>query len=149
MTAAASERSRVRPGVRGVDRDWSQEGVTLIEVVVAIVVLAIGLLAVAGMAGAVATQTRMGGGVTGQAAAGQDVLEELQTKGYDHPDLAAGSSGTRQVTVSSRTYTVSYEVTQAATDLKEVVAVVESTRELPADTVRTLVARMPGPAPIP
>lgn len=126
-----------------------EAGVTLIELMIAMVLLAFGLLAVAGMAGAVAMQTRMGGNVLGQTSAAQDVLEELQTKGYGHSDLAAPSSGTRQVTVASRTYTVTYEVNQVGTDLKEVVVVAEATRELPADTLRTLVSRMSGPAPLP
>lgn len=126
-----------------------EAGVTLIELMIAMVLLAFGLLAVAGMAGAVATQTRMGGNVFGQTSAAQDVIEEFQTKGFGHTDLADGSSGTRQVTVSSHTYTVSYEVTQVGPDLKEVVVVAEATRELPADTLRTLVARMSGPAPLP
>jgi len=126
-----------------------EAGVTLIEVMVAMVILAFGLLAVAGMAGAVAMQTRMGGNVTGQTAAGQEVLEELQTKGYLHSDLAVGTSDTRQVTLASHTYTVTYRVNSAGTDLKEVVAVVEGTRDLPPDTLRTLVARMSGPPPIP
>ena len=119
-------------------------GMTLIEVLVAMVILAFGLLAVAGMAGAVAMHTRMGGNVTGQTAAGQEVVEELQTKGYSHPDLAAGTSGTRQVTVASHTYTVDYDVNLIGTDLKEIVAVVERTRDLPPDTVRTLVSAMAG-----
>jgi len=123
--------------------------VTLIEVMVAMVLLAFGLLAVAGMAGAVATQTRMGGNVTGQTAAGQEVLEELQTKGFGHADLASGATGSRQVTVASHTYTVTYRVSSAGADLKEVVAVTEATRDLPPDTLRTLVARMGGPPPIP
>lgn len=136
--------------VRNLARSRAGErGVTLIEVMVAMVLLAFGLLAVAGMAGAVATQTRMGGNVTGQTAAGQEVLEELQTKGFGHSDLALGTTGTRQVTVASRTYTVTYRVSSAGSDLKEVVAVTESTRDLPPDTLRTLVARMGGPPPIP
>lgn len=126
-----------------------ESGLTLIEVMIALVVLAFGLLAVAGMAGAVAMQTRMAGSVTGQTAAGQEVLEELQSKGYGHSDLAAGSSGSRQVTVSSWTYTVNYQVSQAGTDLKEVIAVVDGTRDLPPDTMRTLVARMTAPPAIP
>lgn len=132
-----------------------ESGVTLIEVMIALVVLAFGLLAVAGMAGAVAMQTRMAGSVTGQTAAGQEVLEELQMKGYGHSDLTPtplGSeppAGTRQVTLSSWTYTVDYYVESVGTGLKEVVAVVEGTRDLPPDTVRTLVARMDGPPPIP
>lgn len=143
------DRSRA-PGDRSApDGREAEAGVTLIEVMVAMVILAFGLLAVAGMAGAVATQTRMGGNVTGQTAAGQDVLEELQTKGFGHPDLATGTSDTRQVTVNSRTYTVTYQVNSAGTNLKEVVAVVEGTRDLPPDTLRTMVALMSAPPPIP
>lgn len=152
MSQPAEETRTDGPRSRGVVRvggSGCEAGVTLIEVMVAMVILAFGLLAVAGMAGAVAMQTRMGGSVTGQTAAGQEVLEEFQTKGYGHTDLAPGSAGTRQVTVASYPYTVSYEVTQAGTDLKEVEAVVEATRELPADTMRTYVARMGGPPPIP
>lgn len=134
---------------RGRGAPSGEAGVTLIELMIAMVLLAFGLLAVAGMAGAVATQTRMGGNVVGQTSAAQDVLEELQTKGYGHSDLAAGSSGTRQVTVSSHTYTVSYRVTQVQPELKEIVAVSESTRDLPPDTLRTLVSQMSGPAPLP
>lgn len=126
-----------------------EAGVTLIEVLVAVIILAIGLLAVAGLAGAVATESRMAGSVTGQAAAGQEVLEELQMKGYSHADMDVGDKGTRQVTISSYTYTVNYEVFSAGTDLKEVVVEVEGTMKLPPDTMRTLVVRSDGPDPIP
>lgn len=128
---------------------FGEAGVTLIEVLVAVIILAIGLLAVGGLAGAVATESRMAGSVTGQAAAGQEVLEELQMKGFSHPDMDVGDQGTRQVEMSSYTYTVSYEVFSAGTDLKEVVVEVEGTRELPPDTLRTLVVRSDGPDPIP
>lgn len=128
----------------------AEAGLTLIEVLVAIMILAVGLLAVAGMAGAVASHTQMGGNLTGQAAAGQEVLEEFQMKGFGHTDLAVGSTGTRKVVVSSMIYTVTYRVNSTAwADLKEVVAVVEGTRELPPDTLRTMVARMGSPAPLP
>lgn len=124
--------------------EFGEAGVTLIELLVAIVILAVGLLAVAGMTGAVATQTRMGGSVTGQTAAAQEVLEDVQAM-----DFADVQSGTRQVTVGSHTYTVDSQVNALRTNLKEVVAVVEGTRELPPDTFRTLVARMDPPPPIP
>lgn len=124
-----------------------EAGVTLIELLIAVVILAIGLLAVAGMAGAVATQTRMAGSVAGQTAAGQEVLESLQLKGYADTALDLGSHGPRQVDMNSYTYSVNYTVTQQATDLKRVTAVVQSTRELPPDTMRTLVARMDTVAP--
>lgn len=124
-----------------------EAGVTLIELMIALFVLAVGLLAVAGMAGAVATQTRMAGSVTGQTAAGQEVLETLQVKGYADPALNLGSHGPKQVSMNSYTYSVNYTVTQEATDLKKVTAVVEGTRELPPDTMRTLVARMDTVAP--
>lgn len=124
-----------------------EAGVTLIELMIALFVLAVGLLAVAGMAGAVATQTRMAGSVAGQTAAGQEVLESLQVKGYADPALNLGQHGPLQVSMNSYTYSVNYDVTQEASDLKRVTAVVESTRELPPDTMRTLVARMDTVAP--
>lgn len=119
-----------------------EAGMTLVEVLIALVILAVGLLAIAGMSGAVAMQTRMGGSVTGQTVAGQEVLESLQMKGYDDPALDLGSHSSRTVRVNSYTYTVGYSVTQEATDLKKVTAVIEKTRELPTDTMRTLVASM-------
>lgn len=127
-----------------------EAGLTLIEVLIAVMVLAVGLLAVAGMAGAVASETQMGGNVTGQTAAGQDVLEELRMRDFAHADLAPGTEEARHVTVASRTYTVTYEVsTVIAGELREVAAVVEATRDLPPDTLSTLVARTKAPAPIP
>ena len=111
---------------------------TLVEVLVALVVLAFGLLAMAAMTGAVATQARMAGSVTGQTAAGQQVLEQMHSE-----DFSTLSGGSRQVTVSSYTYTVDYSVNATGNpDLKEVVAVVDETRDLPPDTMRTLVASM-------
>lgn len=136
-----------RPGRAG--SASGEAGVTLIEVLVAVIILAVGLLAVAGLAGAVASESRMAGSVTGQAAAGQEVLEELQMKGYSHPDMDVGDTGTRQVEMSSYTYTVTYEVFSAGPDLKEVVVEVEGTMELPPETLRTLVVRSDGPDPIP
>lgn len=135
-------RTAARAGA--VRSELGEAGVTLIELLVAIVILAVGLLAVAGMTGAVATQTRMGGSVTGQTTAAQEVLEDVQVM-----DFADVQSNTRRVTVGSYTYTVDYQVNNLRTNLKEVVAVVEGTRELPADTFRTLVAQMDPPPPIP
>lgn len=119
-----------------------EAGVTLIEVLIAIVVLAVGLLGVAAMTGAVAMQTRMAGTVAGQTAAGQEVLESLQMKGYDHPDLAAGSTGADTVEVNNWSYPASYRVTQETTNLKRVTVVVQGTRDLPPDTMWTLVSGM-------
>lgn len=124
-----------------------EAGVTLIELMIALFVLAVGLLAVAGMAGAVATQTRMAGSVAGQTAAGQEVLESLQVKGYADTAMTTGYHNPRQVDMNSYTYNVEYTVTLEATDLKRVTAVVQGTRELPPDTMRTLVARMDTVAP--
>lgn len=125
-----------------------EAGVTLIELMIALFVLAVGLLAVAGMAGAVATQTRMAGSVAGQTAAGQEVLESLQVKGFNaSPEMDTGQHGPLEVSMNSYTYNVEYTVTLEATDLKRVTAVVQGTRELPPDTMRTLVARMDTVAP--
>lgn len=144
-TPGREGRCEAKAGAAGPELgELDEAGVTLIELLVAIFLLAVALLAVAGITGAVATQTRMGGSVTGQTAAAQEVLEDVQTM-----DFADVQPDTRQVTVGSYTYTVDYQVSDLRANLKEVVAVVEATRELPADTFRTLVARMDPPPAIP
>ena len=131
------------------EQDTASPGFTLVEMLIALMVLAVGLLAVAGIAGAVAGQTRMSGSVTGQTAAGQAVLEDLQMRAYGDTALTTGSH-TRDVNVASHTYSVDYSVTElTANRLKEVSAVVGRTLELPPDTMRTLVYRADGPATLP
>ena len=114
----------------------SESGMTLIEILVAVFVLTVGLLAVAAMTGAVATQTRTAGSLTGQAAAGQQVLEALRMQGY--ASLTPGTQGTRQVTVNSHSYTVTYAIASGGTGLKEIEVRIDGTRDLPPDTMSTL-----------
>lgn len=137
MSPSYSDRPHLAPPRRQFARASGDEsGLTLIEVLIAIIVLAIGLLAMAAVTGAVAMQTRMAGSVAGQTAAAQETLEQLHML-----DFGALSPGTDTVTVNSHDYVVDYWINPLTNpDLKEVVVRVEGTRDLPPDTMSTLVA---------
>ena len=67
--------TKVRPG--------SKEGFTIVEILVAVVVLSIGILAVATMAGSAVTQVRRGFNITNSTLAAQQVLDRYLMLPFD------------------------------------------------------------------
>lgn len=126
---------RVR-GPRGDGGPGGEGGFGLVEALVSAVILSVGLLAVGGLALSVAGQTRLASIRTGQAMAGQQVLEDLVTR--DYPAIVA-VGGDTTVTVGGRTYTVGRAVTEISAGYARVEIAVEGAGALGPDTVVTFV----------
>ncbi len=97
----------------------SARGIGLAEVLVAMTLMGVGMLAVAGISMQVATQNRWSNWQTDQSLAAQEVLERVQRAGFD-----AAVSGTDTVTVGNRTYNVQRTVTTIGNRVKEVTVTV-------------------------
>lgn len=113
-------------------------GFGLVEALVAAVVLAVGLLAVGGIALSVAAQTRRAAIRTDQTLAGQQILEATVNQSFDQ--IGSGSQDTT-LTVGGRDYTVSRYVTAAGFRTKQVEIVVSGAGDVGEDTLRTTVRR--------
>ena len=120
-----------------------EAGFGLVEVLIAAVVLAVGLLAVAGIALGVAAQTQGAALATDQALAGQQVLEVSVVGGY-----AALPTGTKDTTVAlgDAGYRVTRTVTQVGTRLKRVEVRMPGRGASPEESMMTYLHR-PEPAP--
>lgn len=101
-----------------------EAGFGLVEVLVALSILAFGLLAVAGLTWGVASQTREAAVRTSQTLAAQQVVDAMVARGYDA--LSPGTSDTT-VVVGDRSYTVTREVAQAGQDLRRLTVTVAGT----------------------
>lgn len=136
----SGRRGRRRPRPRS-----GEAGLGLIEVLIALTIFAIGMLAVAGLGLSVGAQTNWSVWQTDQSLAAQQVLERIQREGYD-----AAASGTETVTVGNRNYTVSRTVTQIGPRVKEVSVTVSTTRATDRGVPpRTFVTRLYEPRPLP
>lgn len=83
---------RIRKNIsRQRNRRKKEEGSALIEVVVAISILAFGLLAIASMQVAAIRGNSFAGNVTEGACLAADRLEKLMSLSYTHSDLSAGN----------------------------------------------------------
>lgn len=125
-TGAARQRAG---GTDPRDRLRDVAGLGLIEVITAMVILSIGVLAVAGLTVQVGTQNRLSTWQTDQSLAAQQVMESMQRRGY-----AAAVGGTDTVTVGSRTYVVTSTVSVPANRVKQVRLTVQSPGGGPART---------------
>lgn len=123
-------RSEKAPG-RGLDGD---AGFGLVEALIAFVILAVGLMAVAGIALSVAAQTHGAASTTAQSLAGQQVLEVTVTS--DFSAVAVGSKDTT-ISVGDRSYTVTRTVEQPNPRTKKVTVVVPGTSDQPDETMLT------------
>jgi Tfp pilus assembly protein PilV len=115
------DRGRTGPGRPGAPPDGEgpadDAGFGLVEALIAFVILAVGLLAVAGIALSVAAQTRGAASTTAQSLAGQQVLEVTATS--DFGAVAVGTKDT-SVTVGNRTFTVTRTVDQPSARTKKI-----------------------------
>lgn len=122
-----------RPEVGPDDVTRSEAGFGLTEVIVALLILAVGMLAVAGIAANVGTVTQAGTVRTEQSMAGTQVLGVIRDEGYD-----AATDGSTVVGIGERDYTVEWTVTQVAPRVKEVEAVVSGMGPVGPDTMLDL-----------
>lgn len=114
-------------------------GFGLVEALIAFVLLAVGMLAIAGIALSTAAQTRTASDVTQQALATQQAMEIWMTTPFSEVP-----TGTRDTTVSidGRDFTVTRSVAQIGPRVKEIEATVAGegdTRQ------RTMVSRLNDP----
>lgn len=137
-----SARRAARPGGRPAA---GEAGLGLIEVMIAITIFAIGMLAVAGISLSVGAQTNWAVWQTDQSLAAQQVLERVQREGY-----SLATSGTETVTVGNRTYSAARTVTQVSSRVKEISVTVSTTREWDRGVPpRTFVTRLYEPRALP
>ena len=116
-------------------------GFGLIEVLVALTILAVGLLAVAGLTWSVARQTREAAIRTERTLAARQVLEAMADRGF--AALTPGTSDTTLV-VGKRSYTVRRAVSQEGTELKRLSATVPATAGMQGRAFSTLLDRDRG-----
>lgn len=107
-------------------------GLGLIEVLVSMILLSVGMMAIAGISLQVGTQNRLSMTQTDQSLAAQQVMEALQRSGY-----AATTSGTDTVSVGTRTYLVTRTVTTPTQRVKLVQLTVTSQSGLSTPRVFT------------
>lgn len=116
-----------------------EAGFGLVEALVAVVVFAVGMLAVAGVAlqvGQLATLTTV---ASDQTMAAEQTFDALREGDFD-----VMGSGTGALQVGNQTYSIERDVTQLSSDTKEVVAVVSGVDPIRPDTFRTVLHRPTG-----
>lgn len=115
-----------------------EAGFGLVEVLAALTILSVGLLAVAGLTWGVARQTRQAAIRTEQTLAAQQVLEAMITRGY--AELALGTSDTTLL-VGESEYAVTRRVTREGAHLKRLGATVTGRDGVSERTFATLLDR--------
>lgn len=132
MTKSTADTVGKGDGTRRPSRLASEDGFGLVEALVALIILAVGLLAIAGIALSVSAQARAGVNTTGQVLAGQQVLEAMVQAGY-----GSVPTGDTTVTVGNRTFTVGRSITATGTRWQEIEVRVEGIGDQPAETLMT------------
>lgn len=122
-----------------------QGGFGLVEALIAFVILAVGLLAIAGIALSVAAQTQGAAGTTARSLAGQQVLEVTASAGYG--GVAVGTTDTT-IAVGNRTFTVTRTVEQPTIGTKKVTVQVPDGGDASYETMVTYLSQ-PQNAPLP
>ena len=107
-------------------------GLGLIEVLVAMIILSVGMMAIAGISLQVGTQNTLSTSQTDQSLAAQQVMESLQRAGY-----AAATSGVDTVSVGNRQYVVTRAVTTPNSRVKLVQLTVTSRNGIASPRVYT------------
>lgn len=130
-----------RGGASGAATTDARAGFGLAEALVALVVLSAGLLAVAGIALAVSSQTRAGANTTARVLAGQQVLESMVEAGY-----GSVPTGDTTVIVGNRTFTVSRSIAASGVRWQEIRVRVGAAGDPGTETLGTRV-HAPRPPP--
>lgn len=104
----------------------TDEGFTLIEVMVALVIFAFGILAVLGMQVTAIRGGYQAQNITKAASAGANKIEELVSKSYDHSDLTIGTHSPAPVDGKPTVeWTVSSPTSTQLTDTKAILLTVK------------------------
>jgi type IV pilus assembly protein PilV len=101
----------------------NQKGFTLIEVLVALVILTVGLLGVTAMQITAIRGNHFSGNLTRATVLAQNKLEELKHLPYYDTKLSSGQSP-QQLTDSGIVYTIQYDVAALGTTMKNITATV-------------------------
>jgi prepilin-type N-terminal cleavage/methylation domain-containing protein len=123
------------------DRIADERGFGLVEALIALTILAIGLVAVCGLSLATAAQARIANWRTRQATAAQIVLEDVQKDGWDSAVSRADT-----VSLSGHDYTVTIGVTDISSRVKQVTVVVRGVGDMDS---RIFTTRLYKPRPLP
>lgn len=118
-----------------------ERGFGMVEALVALVILSVGLLAIAGIAVTVGAQTRAGIDTTGRVLAGQQVLERMVLAGF-----GSVPTGDTTVRVGGRTFTVGRSISAEGPRWKELRVEVQGMGDGGAEA---LVTRLHAPRPLP
>jgi Tfp pilus assembly protein PilV len=95
------------------ERVRDETGLGLVEVLVSMIILSVGVLAIAGISLQVGTLNALSTSQTDQSLAAQQVMESMQAAGY-----ANASSGSDTITVANRRYVVTTSVTTPSLRVK-------------------------------
>lgn len=120
-----------------------EAGFGLIEVLIAVIILVIGVVALAGMTMSVADQVASAEWQSEQILAGEQALDEIRKGGY-----AAAASQVDTIDVDGHDFEVKIAVTQASARVKQVLAIVAPAGSVPPDTISTLLyetVELPSP----
>jgi Tfp pilus assembly protein PilV len=134
-TVKRAEDSRMMTSVR--ERIADTSGLGLIEVIVAMLILSVGMMAIAGISLQVGTQNKLSTSQTDQSLAAQQVMETLQQAGY-----AATTNGADTVTVGNRRYLVRRAVTTPTSRVKLVQLTVSAVTANGLTTPRVYTSRI-------
>ena len=105
-------------------RKMNQKGLTLVEVLIGLVILAIGLLGVSGMQITAIAGNHSSRNLTQATVMAQNKLEELKHMPYNDPTLNSGQPP-QQITASGVIYTVQYNVTALGNSMKTITTTVK------------------------
>ena len=118
-----------------------ESGFGLVEAMVAIIILAVGLVSVAGISFGTMSLMRNSSNMTDQTMAGHLALENVQRAGY-----TAAATGVDTVTINYKDYITAITVTNVTATMKEVTVVVPGSGSA---SLRTFVTRIGDERPTP
>ncbi len=99
----------------------NQKGFSLTEVMLALIILAVGLLGIAGLQITSVRGNSFSGHVTQALILAQNKLENLRNLPYDDPKLTGGQPA-EQITKSGIVFTIGYDVSLLGNSMKRITA---------------------------
>lgn len=132
--------TRVDTHVDGTPRRRGSHGFSLVEVLLAVLLLSVAVLSVAGLAAGVARESRRSARETARTLAAQRTLDSVRRAGFER-----AVDGRATVALDGRRWTVTWAVTREAPGLKRVaVAVSDGDGGDPSDFASIRLHRLPA-----